>query len=182
MALSTSFPVNSCWELTLSNDSKVEGRVYTTDETSQTVVLIQSLVHTTLAVKVHLVQASQIVRSKAVQDDGNVMEIPLGKISKKQLEEREKKAIKMAQERLSHINQDASPEGQSTFDRLWKACGEHVVWKGESIVVLGQVRVDPPYTAETCSVLLEGGKNRNASDSLDRVKKIVSHSSSSFNL
>ncbi len=68
-----------------------------------------------------------------------------------------------------------------------------MVWKGESIVVLKEIRVDPPYTADNC-VLIKGSGGgggvgrggRNAAGgsggsscvgldehSLERVKKIV---------
>lgn len=68
-----------------------------------------------------------------------------------------------------------------------------MVWKGESIVVLKEIRVDPPYTAENC-VLIKGGGGGGGSGSvgggsaakgggldehsLERVKKIVSAASS----
>jgi hypothetical protein len=71
-----------------------------------------------------------------------------------------------------------------------------VVWKGESIVVLKEIRVDPPYTAENC-VLIKGGGGGGGGGgsgsvgggsaakgggldehSLERVKKIVSAASS----
>lgn len=59
------------------------------------------------------------------------------------------------------------------FDRLYKACNE-VVWKGESIIVLGQIQVDPPYSRETCK-LLPGSTQ--SGGSLDRVQKIVAAAS-----
>ena len=72
-----------------------------------------------------------------------------------------------------------------------------MVWKGESIVVLKEIRVDPPYTAENC-VLIKGGGGGGGGGggsgsvgggsaakgggldehSLERVKKIVSAASS----
>lgn len=66
-------------------------------------------------------------------------------------------------------------QGQAVFDRLLKACNE-VVWKGESIIVLNQVQVDPPYGLDDCKTLQQSGKKKGAleEDSLDRVKKIVS--------
>lgn len=54
------------------------------------------------------------------------------------------------------------------FDRLLKACNE-VVWEGESILVLGQVQVDPPYKPENCKEISGG----TGGGSLDRIKKIV---------
>jgi hypothetical protein len=60
------------------------------------------------------------------------------------------------------------------FDRLLKACNE-VVWRGESIIVLNQIRVNPPYGKEDCKLLSSTGGATGAlhEGSLDRVKKIV---------
>ena len=66
----------------------------------------------------------------------------------------------------------ASPEGQAVFDRLVKACNE-VVWKGESILVLNQIQVDPPYGPEHCRTISNGKQGALENSSLDRVKKIV---------
>ena len=102
--------------------------------------------------------------------------------------------------RLSHPKSttQASPTGQKIFDKLLKACNE-VVWKGESRVVLKEIRVDPPYTAENCVLIRGGGGGGGGSGggnggsgsaaggggsggldehSLERVKKIVSAASS----
>jgi hypothetical protein len=76
----------------------------------------------------------------------------------------------------SSCGTQATPRGQAVFDRLLKACGE-VVWKGNtSILVLNQIQVDEPYTAENCRIVRSnGGKNGGGLEdgSLDRVKKIV---------
>ena len=108
--LDTRFPVNSCWELTLENQETVSGCVYCTDEGSQTVVLQKPLVHTTLASEVRLVNALSIVRAVSKQDDAAAaamppLSTPLAKVQKKALEERERKAIKLAEESFRHINQ-----------------------------------------------------------------------------
>ena len=65
------------------------------------------------------------------------------------------------------------------FDRLLKACNE-VVWKGESIQVLNQIQVDPPYAPENCRIIVNS-KNKSSAgalenSSLERVKKIVAAS------
>ncbi len=71
------------------------------------------------------------------------------------------------------INNQASPEGQKIFDKLLKACNE-VSWKGESIIVLGEIRVDPPYTSADCTLLGHiGGSGGLGGHSLERVKNIV---------
>lgn len=71
----------------------------------------------------------------------------------------------------------ASPEGQKIFDKLLKACNEVVWTRGESILVLNHIRVDPPYTAESC-VLLASSSGGLDEHSLERVKKIVSAAAS----
>ncbi len=62
-----------------------------------------------------------------------------------------------------------------------------MVWKGASIVVLKEIRVDPPYTADNCVLIKGGGGGGGAGaggsggsssvgldeHSLERVKKIV---------
>ena len=72
----------------------------------------------------------------------------------------------------------ASPEGQEVFDRLLKACNE-VVWKGEAILVLNQIQVDPPYAPENCRMISSSNNKAGAleNSSLERVKKIVAASS-----
>ena len=44
------------------------------------------------------------------------------------------------------------------------------MWEGESIKVLEQIMVEPPYKAEDCK-LISGGSG--TAGSLDRIKKIV---------
>jgi hypothetical protein len=58
------------------------------------------------------------------------------------------------------------------FDRLLKACGE-VVWKEDSIVVLNQIQVDPPYSPDKCFITIRKGNATLEENSLERVKKIV---------
>ena len=78
----------------------------------------------------------------------------------------------------------ATPRGQACFDRLLKACYV-VAWDGPSIVVLHQVRVDPPYVPDTCAIFTgthnapssssaaAAPKKASEDASLERVRKIV---------
>lgn len=103
------FPVDSSWELKLSNGEVVEGRVYTSDENSGLLVLQKDLAHTTLATEVRVVQVREIKSAKELpQDNSASSSQPLPKIQKKTLEEREKRALKLAEESLRHINQKVS--------------------------------------------------------------------------
>ncbi len=59
------------------------------------------------------------------------------------------------------------------FDKLLKACNE-VVWSGESILVLDQIRVDPPYGSNNCSLIQSADGDVSLNEgSLERVKRIL---------
>lgn len=114
--LSVRYPVNSTWEFTLPNDETVTGTVYCTDEVSQTVVIQKSLVHTTLAFEVRMVQAASIKKEKLItsstenstNSSDSSLSTPLPVVQKKVLEERERRGIKLAEEGFRHINENVS--------------------------------------------------------------------------
>lgn len=196
--LAATYPVNTLMELRVEpSGATVRGLVYCTDEFSNTIVLKKSLAHTTLSSEITVINAASVVERKAMAnlDGGNAKKkreneetlarelagvgsleglktIALPNVSRKALEERERRAIRLAEESFSHINQKASLEGQKIFDKLLKACNE-VVWKGESILVLKEIRVDPPYTADKCSLINTASSGGLGEHSLERVKKIV---------
>lgn len=111
------YPVNSILELTLSPNSEVvRGLVYCTDDISNSVVLKSSLTHTTLASEVRIINADSVTSKKVIhavapsnaEEGGGATEelaLPLPNVSKKALEEREKRAIRLAEESFLHINQ-----------------------------------------------------------------------------
>uniref|UniRef100_A0A6U6HBK7 AD domain-containing protein n=1 Tax=Odontella aurita TaxID=265563 RepID=A0A6U6HBK7_9STRA len=218
LQLDLAYPANEYMELTLSPGGEVVcGVVYCTDEVSRSIVLRKSLVHTTLASEVRVINASCVksrkriggetpggggggaaaeeggTETKAVEEKRGVsstaptaaeiesLSVPLPSVSRRALEERERRALKLAEESLSHINRKASPAGQAVFDRLLKACNE-VSWKGTSIIVLHQIRVDPPYGAGDCRMIRASESEAAArlhEGSLERVKKIVAAEPSS---
>lgn len=190
----------------------MQGLVYCTDEISNSIVLKKSLNYTTLASEIRVINASCVKAKKIIaaqapksRIDGvtEVQEvaIALPNVTKKSIEEREKRAIMLAQESLKHINQKvstkclgsfisifpfwplsihfisamydpkASTEGQIVFERLLKACNE-VKWNGESIIVLSNIQVDPPYKGDNCKLLSSSGGVMHEG-SLERVKRIV---------
>ena len=110
--LAQRFPVNSLQELTLSNGETVSGRVYCTDELTGSVVLQKALVHTTLAAELRIVAVDSVTKSVVLPEESESSAVaatpltqPLAKVQKKALEERERRAIRLAEERLRHINQ-----------------------------------------------------------------------------
>lgn len=205
-ALHQLYPINSFVELTLGpgDGEKVSGVVYCTDDICNTVVLRKSLVHTTLVSEVRFISADSVVERKIIKkgdaaaagggggeggedaDSSGPTAADLEEMARqlpppptrRALEEREKRALKLAEDSLLHINDSASPLGQATFDKLLKACNE-VVWQdSDAIVVLGQVRVDAPYGPNDCKLIKVGKTEKErglAQGSLERVKKIVAH-------
>ena len=110
--LAQRFPVNSLQELTLSNGESVSGRVYCTDELTGSIVLQKALVHTTLAAEIRIVTVESVTKSVILPEDSQGTFVaptpltqPLPKVQKKALEEREQRAVRLAEERLRHINQ-----------------------------------------------------------------------------
>lgn len=168
-ALHDRYPMSSKWEFTLKNGEKVSGEVYCTDLVSNVIALQQSM-------DVRMISVGSIEESKLVGEASSDSAKIVGNLThtKKILEEREKRAVRLAEESLRHLNPKASPKGQVVFDRLLKACNE-VVWQGQSIIVLNQIQVDPPYDQENCK-LLEAGSAQ-AGGSLERVQKIVAATS-----
>jgi len=160
------YPISSQWEFTLKNGQSFKGEVYCTDPVADLVIL-QDAQNDIRMISVSSIDAA--TRDEASEDSTIQQKKVEAVHAKKALEEREKRAIRMAQESLMHVNPKADARGQLVFDRLLKACNE-VVWKNESIIVLDSIKVDPPYTQEDCKLVASGQQG----GSLDRVQKIVS--------
>lgn len=115
VALCDSYPVNAVLELTLVNDETVMGLVYCTDEISRSIVLKKSLNYTTLASEIRVINANCVKKKKVIlaqapahkgENEGvDEVALPLPSVSKKAIDEREKRAISLAQESFQHINQ-----------------------------------------------------------------------------
>ena len=128
--MATTYPVNTLMELKVSHDAgssgkTIRGLIYCTDEISNVVVLKKSLVHTTLSSEITVINASTVLEKKTITsgDDNNdeealrelagvgnldELKLPLPNVNRKALEERERRAIKLAEESFSHINQKVS--------------------------------------------------------------------------
>jgi hypothetical protein len=95
------YPMSSSWELTLTNDDKVQGEVYCTDPISQIVVLQDQLSD------IRMISVASIREAKLLKEASPdpAAAPPANMVhAKKALEEREKRAIKIAQESFRHIN------------------------------------------------------------------------------
>jgi len=133
LPLCDTYPANSVLELTLSpNDEIVRGLVFCTDERSNTIVLKTTLKHTILTSDIRIVNASCIRQKRVIKkeapktnesgsvwsksvttrknnnDDTDTCEelaIPLSSVSKKSLDDREKRALKIAEAGFLCVNQ-----------------------------------------------------------------------------
>ena len=132
--LSETYPVNTLVELKLSPfGNTIRGLVYCTDEFSNSVVLKKALPHTTVSSEVTIVNATSVLTRKTIEyetgagggggggmsvkmtedearklagvDDLEDLKLPLANVGRKILEERERRAIRLAEESFSHINQ-----------------------------------------------------------------------------
>lgn len=115
------YPITSSWELTLHDGEVVKGQVYCTDPTASIVVLQDPASN-----DIRMVTVSSIQESKRLQEANKSQVGPTAsEIShtKKILEEREKRAIKLAQESLKHLNPKVGKDGvfASTFRGEWNS-------------------------------------------------------------
>ena len=125
LPLSSIYPINTQMELTLdtnnNNNTVVRGTIYCTDEISNTIVLKQSLVHTTLSSEITVINAAVVTGCRVVKDEDSSSssaaaeqleeeeeEKILPNVSRRMVEERERRAIKLMEESFSHVNQKVS--------------------------------------------------------------------------
>ncbi|EGG15722.1 hypothetical protein DFA_10564 [Cavenderia fasciculata] len=79
------------------------------------------------------------------------------------INKRQEKALKQAENQASKIGIGVTAEAQEIFYALSKTLPCH--WKGKNIIVLNDITIDSPYNVENCS--------GTSSHSLERVKQIL---------
>ena len=116
-SLNDDYPVNSIMEITVTGNEKYTGLVYCTDDISNTIVLKKSVNYTTLSSDIWVLNANSVLEKKVVVekapdsngteggDSGVELSVPLLYVSKKDIENREKRAIDLAKDSFRHINQ-----------------------------------------------------------------------------
>ena len=151
--------------VTLSAGEPVTGFVHTKDEKMGILMVRKKVVHSTLASELRMIMAGTIT-DYTVDEAESEPPINTRKTSKRALEKRERDAMFKVESAISELNDKASPEGQTVFDSIHKTMDCKWV-DGESITVLDQVRIDPPYMADNLSSL-DGDE-----DAFNRIKKIL---------
>jgi hypothetical protein len=112
-SLYSKYPISSAWELTLQDGEVVKGQVYCADPGAGIVVLQD-------ASDIRMVSVASIREAKRTQEASKTPEPTATEIThtKKALEEREKRAIKLAQESIRHLNPKVGNSGGHDF-RQW---------------------------------------------------------------
>lgn len=95
------YPISSQWEFLLKNGQSVKGEVYCTDAVSD-LVIIQDSENDIRMISVSMIDTAS--RDEANEDTTIEPKKVEAVHAKKALDEREKRAIRMAQESLKHLN------------------------------------------------------------------------------
>ncbi|KAJ2806649.1 hypothetical protein H4S07_003758 [Coemansia furcata] len=178
--------------ITPTSGSDIEGLVYTYDVYSGVVALISAFTSDSLPdlqniagaspgvgggrqrAQIHLVKAAniktvEVLAAQADSTDGEkgekfvmpeVRVVDIGVA-----EARKQRALIQAQERAQRIGVGVSDKAQSIFEALSRTLPCR--WNRDSIIVLDEVSIEPPYSVDSCREL------QPASFSLQRVKKVL---------
>jgi hypothetical protein len=118
----------------------------------------------------HFIKSNQIksVIVLSTKPDASLVELAtaLAQLSFSDSEAKVEKAVKEDIKQRARIGEGVSEETQTLFDTLAKTLP--VRWNGQSIIVMDEVIIEPPYG----SANVKGGKG--AGERIERVKKVVS--------
>jgi hypothetical protein len=101
--LYSKYPISSQWEFTLMNGDVVKGEIYCTDPVAD-VVVVQDALRDVRIIATASISASKQVSEASVNVQPKLPSTESLLHSKKALEEREKRAIRLAQDSLKHLN------------------------------------------------------------------------------
>ncbi|KAJ3182557.1 protein with role in RNA processing [Gaertneriomyces sp. JEL0708] len=87
--------------------------------------------------------------------------VPVGQVSLEKAAAREQAAV-------SRVGLGVSSEAQLIFDHLAKTLPTN--WRGNSIVIMGEIQILPPYTSDDCKVV---GNKQGSETTLARVRKVL---------
>lgn len=101
--LYSKYPISSQWEFTLKNGDVVKGEIYCTDPLADVVVVLDALKDVRMIAAVSITASKQLKEASAeaqqkLASNENIVH------SMRALEEREKRAIRIAQDSLKHLN------------------------------------------------------------------------------
>mmetsp|Transcript_3711 Transcript_3711/g.3848 ORF Transcript_3711/g.3848 Transcript_3711/m.3848 type:complete len:169 (-) Transcript_3711:141-647(-) len=141
----------------------IEGKVYSIDPVTHSIVIQND-------------SKFSIINPENIQQiEGEIPSVPSEDVPQsitnpqalQGLEKQEARSLHQAEKKISEMNNRVSPEVQALFDRLnfIYPC----VWSGDSIMVVDQFRIDPPYTAANATKLADVGNE----ESFNRFIKVL---------
>eukprot|EP00743_Colponemidia_sp_Colp-15_P001916 GILK01002086.1.p1 GENE.GILK01002086.1~~GILK01002086.1.p1 ORF type:complete len:207 (-),score=28.51 GILK01002086.1:130-750(-) len=147
-----------------SLNDEYEGEIYCFDTTTNILVLKEQTAGSTTKFNLRFVRANfiQHVECLSIPTEPSDLSIPAPSVS--DAIRREEKALASTRAQSARLGVGVSAEAQQIFDAIAKTYSD-IEWDGTSILILGEVRVNPPYTADSCI-----GENKVA---VERVKKVV---------
>jgi hypothetical protein len=105
-SIHTKYPISSQWEFKLKNGDVVKGEVYCTDPVAQVVVIQDALKDIRMISLAGISESKQVGAASADAQEKLALTSPSNNLvhAKKALEEREKRAVRIAQDSLKHLN------------------------------------------------------------------------------
>eukprot|EP01114_Cavostelium_apophysatum_P019033 TRINITY_DN6009_c0_g1_i1.p1 TRINITY_DN6009_c0_g1~~TRINITY_DN6009_c0_g1_i1.p1 ORF type:complete len:182 (-),score=32.18 TRINITY_DN6009_c0_g1_i1:18-563(-) len=143
---------------------EVEGEIFSYDATTSTVVLQQTLVHSTLKknfviLKTNFIKEIEYLGKEKSSDD--LQSLPPVNIAR--IKSKASTVLRNLREEAARIGVGVTEQAQDIFNALSKTLPCR--WKQDSIIVMDEVTIRPPYASSDCS-----GDNR---ATLERVKKVL---------
>mmetsp|Transcript_46281 Transcript_46281/g.119302 ORF Transcript_46281/g.119302 Transcript_46281/m.119302 type:complete len:181 (+) Transcript_46281:153-695(+) len=151
-------------EVTLKtqNSAKFSGLVYTYDKTSNLAVFEEGGIKEP---NLRIVNTAAIKSVKLLEEaTGEHLGPP--QFNQGLVAGRYNQEFERLRNESKEIGQDVSHEAQILFDALAKTYP--CAWQGQSILVLGEVKVNPPYTSECVTALPSASES-----AIAQVKKVV---------
>lgn len=173
-------------KITTLLDNSITGKIYTYDAKSNTVTLEETALGSKPAgyriIKTSFIRDVQVLdkpkKTQANEPGSRVAVVEktepvIGYVNTANMAKKEATAIQTAVKIRSTRGVGVSKEAQIIFDAIYKTIPCR--WYNNSIIVMDEVRVDPPYTAESCKADTPG-------NALELVRRIITGTREKLNL
>ena len=175
-SLLSSLVLDTTYSITLSDNSTMEATLLSVDDKAGALALVEGGTQPG-TVNIRVVPVSGLAlgtppralggRSTALTPALNLLGEVGGIVDMEQARKKEEEMLRNARDRASKLNGKVDGATQALFDALSKtmACA----WSNVSIVVLGEVIIDPPYTSD----VVRGLARDTPPNTVLRVKKVI---------
>ncbi|KAJ0411989.1 hypothetical protein ATCC90586_009946 [Pythium insidiosum] len=187
MATSSALPSELCVDgkvvgakvrVTTCHDETFEGVIFTLDAVANFLILEERPADAPSKSKTRIFQMEALKKIEVVEKAPGDANLALPSVSEEDLLRLEQKNKGIAERALASIGKGVSAEAQAIFDALNKTMP--CVWEGQSIRVMEDVLIKPPYEPQHCvsantqvlarvKKVLEGEKNK-----LRKAQKVAS--------